>query len=112
MGCVVGKDCAIRGSMNTESPHERATAYLAKIAGQGAYLDNGFYRISAKRAGMLCKPYGVPRHGYERCIGHDGMLFWVARSVHQSKVVWTIRYSKLAIPGVAVAYTPFFLEDK
>ncbi len=62
--------------------------YLKTI---GCYLDNNFYIISAKRAGMLCKPFGVPRHGYERLIEHNGLRFVVARTRHADKLVWTVR---------------------
>jgi hypothetical protein len=65
---------------------------LARI---GTYLDNGFWIVSGQRAGRLCKPYnGLPRHGYEKRITFEGADYWVARTVHQGKLHWTIREAR------------------
>lgn len=58
----------------------------------GTYLDSGYWVISAKRAGMLTKGVGgVPRPGYEKRVVIDGDAFWITRTVHQGKVLWSIR---------------------
>ncbi len=65
------------------------TDALARI---GTYLDNSHYLISGKRAGMLCKEYGgLPRHGYERKVLWEGIEYWISRTQHQNKQVWTAR---------------------
>lgn len=70
--------------------HQRAHAICKRLS--LFYLDHGYYVITANRAGRLCKAFnGLPRHGYERRIGIDGLDFWIARTRHQNETVWTVR---------------------
>lgn len=68
-----------------------ANAYLKTI---GEYLDHDFYLITERKAKELCKPAGLPRHGYERIVAVDKILYIVARTPHQNKMRWSIRYYK------------------
>ena len=56
------------------------------------YIDNGFYQISEKDARKLCDGT-LPRVGYEKLIAVDDHHFWVARTRHNERMVWSIRDS-------------------
>lgn len=56
------------------------------------YLDNGFYILSGKKASKLCGGK-LPKHGYEKLIEHEGAHYWIARTRHNGKWVWSIRDS-------------------
>lgn len=47
---------------------------------KATYIDNNFWRISAQTATKLCKPWGLPRHGYERVISFQGCQCMVTRT--------------------------------
>jgi hypothetical protein len=64
------------------------TSLLEKIA--LTYLDNGFYKVS-RAAALLLAEGNLPRHGYERAVMYGGKLWWLARTPHQGKSVWSIR---------------------
>lgn len=76
--------------MSDYAGHKRAVEYLSLI---GHYLSHSFYRVSAKRAGVLCKPWGLPKHGYERLVTHNGIRYYIARTPDQGKQVWSARYA-------------------
>lgn len=59
------------------------------------YLSSGFYRVSRARALGLCKQYGngraLPKHGMEQCIAREHIHYWIARTTHNGRIVWSIR---------------------
>ena len=57
------------------------------------YLDNGHYTISTK----LAKEIGggtLPDYGRERLVFWEGRHWWLARTIHQGKSLWSVRDSK------------------
>jgi hypothetical protein len=57
----------------------------------GTYLDHGYYQISPKRAGMLCKPVGgLPKPGYEKRVEWKGYALWVTRTPVGGQQVWSV----------------------
>lgn len=54
------------------------------------YLDNGFYTISAAGAKKLSGGR-LPKHGHEKLVLHAGKHYWLARTPHQGKMVWSVR---------------------
>lgn len=58
-------------------------------------IDSGFYKISSKRAGILCRYYGgLPKDGYETLIEFEGYKWWISRTQDTwktQKEVWSIR---------------------
>lgn len=57
------------------------------------YLDNGFYTISEADARKVCGGK-LPRPGHEKLVPHEGKHWWVARTPHFGKMLWSIREAK------------------
>jgi hypothetical protein len=57
-------------------------------------IDNGFEEISTADAKKLVPNGKLPRHGYEALVLYEGQYYWLARTVVDKKVVWSIRLAK------------------
>jgi hypothetical protein len=72
------------------------------------HISHGFYQVSEHVARLLVKPYparltGKPSHGwamrmrklpiggYEKKIEHEGRTYWLARTPHGGRQVWSVR---------------------
>ena len=59
------------------------------------YLDHNYWRIPATVARTLSGGR-LPRHGKEKAALYQGKSYWIARTVHKGKQIWTMR--EAAIP--------------
>lgn len=57
---------------------------------KAVYIDNGFYRIHARRALTLCEMH-LPKFGYEKKVQFQGFAWWIARTMANGTQVWSIR---------------------
>ncbi len=74
----------------------------------GEYIDPGWYVITERRAKKLNKGR-LPRPGYEACVQHLGVWFWLARTRHHGEIVWSVRDSRgwhVVDNGTALLSTP------
>lgn len=79
----------------TLAPQESACVeYLDSI---GHYLDNNHWQITARQAGLLCKPYGLPRYGYARIVSVKGWRCEILRTITQGKQVWAVLVGRSAL---------------
>lgn len=60
------------------------------------YIDNGFWQISERQARALNNGK-LPAHGREALIACEGQHYWLARTMHMSKQVWSIRETKWSL---------------
>lgn len=54
-------------------------------------LDNGRFIIAPRDARELAGDGGLPVAGRELLVEHDGKSWWLARTIHGGRQVWTIR---------------------
>ena len=59
------------------------------------YLDTGFYIVSLK---VLAKVKPLPKPGYEKLVLYRGRYWWLARTQHGNKSVWSMRDSGGWVP--------------
>lgn len=84
---------------------------LPDLIPQAEYLDTGYYRIPTAVVKHLCDGV-LPRYGYEKRVTHAGYRFWIARTPHLGKQVWSVRFADKAVswrpnplrPGTEQAY--------
>lgn len=67
------------------------------------FIDHGFILISGRDARILGGGR-LPRHGYEKLVVHEGHNYWLARTVHNSKIRWSIRPTDWRIAEDGHAY--------